>query len=98
MTLRHLLQDLDEKPNLDLGGLLQQGIQGRGSLSFTQDTEPLLDGTEFILKVLVKRGSCHFFQCSFVLINVRKPLLSGTVQSIFRRILTLGLLIEEDLR
>lgn len=98
MALRHLLQDLDKEADLHLSGLLQQSIQGRSSLGLAQDTEPLLDGTQLIFEILVKRSSCHLFQCSLILINVREPLLSRTVHRIFRVVLALRLLTEEDFR
>jgi hypothetical protein len=96
VTLRHLLEDLDEKANLDLGRLLKQSIQSCSSFRFTQDAKPLLNGAEFILKVLIESSRSHFFQGGLVLIDVGNPLLSRPVEGIVHVSLTLGLLIEEN--
>lgn len=79
MILSHLLEHLDEKANLNLSCLLQEGIQSGGAFSLAQDTEPLLDGTELVLEVLVQSSSSHLFQRRFVLINVGNPLLGNLV-------------------
>lgn len=79
MILAHLLQNLDEEADLDLGRLLQQCIQSGRALGLAQDAEPLLDGAELVLEVLVERGGGHFFQRRLVLVNVGDPLLGNLV-------------------
>lgn len=74
-----MLQDLDEEADLDLGGLLQQGVEGGGALGLAQDAEPLLDGAELVLEVLVERGRGHFLERVLVLVNVGEPLLGGAL-------------------
>lgn len=37
----------------------------------------LLDSAEFFLEINVQRGSCHFFQGSFVILKVLEPLVEG---------------------
>ena len=54
MAFTHLLQDLDEETDLDLSGLLEQGIKRGSALGFAQHSEPLLNSTELILEVLGK--------------------------------------------
>ena len=98
VALRHLLQNLDEKPDLHLRGLLQQSIESGRTLRLAQDAEPLLDSAELILEILIKCSGCHLLQGCLILINICQPLLSGPVQRILRRILTLRLLVEENLR
>lgn len=79
MVLAHLLENLDEEADLDLSGLLQQRIQGSRALGLAEHAEPLLDGAEFILEVLIKRGGSHLFQRRLILVNVRNPLLGDLV-------------------
>lgn len=78
-ALGHLLQDLDEEANLHLGGLLQQGVEGGGALGLAEDAEPLLDGAQLVLEVLVERGRGHFLECVLVLVDVGEPLRGGTL-------------------
>jgi hypothetical protein len=78
-ALGHLLQDLDEEANLHLGRLLQQGVQGGGALGLAQDAEPLLDGAQLVLEVLVERGRGHLLERVLVLIDVGEPLLGGAL-------------------
>lgn len=82
VALSHLLQDLYEESYLDLSGLLKEGIQSSCSLGFAKDFKPLLNCTELILEVLVKGCGGHLLECSFVLIDIRNPLLSNSVGSI----------------
>lgn len=98
MILGHLLQDLDEEPDLHLGRLLQQGIQSGSALGLTQDTEPLLDGAQLILEILIQGGRRHLRQGGLVLVDIIDPLLRGPIQSIVHVPLTLGMLIEKYLR
>lgn len=79
MILAHLLEDLDEETNLDLGGLLQKSIQSSSPLCFAEHPEPLFNGTELVFEVLVERGCGHFFERGLVLINVGDPLLRNLV-------------------
>lgn len=79
MVLAHLLEDLDEEADLDLSGLLQQGVQSGRALSLTQHPKPLLNGAELVLEVLVERGGSHLLQRRLILVNVRNPLLGDLV-------------------
>ena len=78
-VLRHLLQDLNEETDLHLCRLLEQRIQGSCSLRLAQDAEPLLDGAQLVLEVLVERGRSHLLERVLVLVNVGQPLLGGTL-------------------
>ena len=79
MVLAHLLQDLDEEADLDLGSLLEQGIEGSSALGLAQDPKPLFNSTEFVLEVLIEGCSSHLLQRGLVLVNVGDPLLSQLV-------------------
>lgn len=81
MVLAHLLQNLDEKSNLNLCGLLEKGIQSSRSLGFAQHLEPLFDGAEFIFEVLIEGCSSHLFQCCLILIDIGNPLLCKFIGS-----------------
>jgi hypothetical protein len=78
-ALGHLLQNLDEEANLHLGGLLEQSIERRGPLGLAEHAEPLLDGAQLVLEVLVECSRGHFLQCRLVLVDVGEPLLGGTL-------------------
>jgi hypothetical protein len=78
-ALGHLLQDLDEEANLHLGGLLQQGIERGSPLGLAEHAEPLLDGAQLVLEVLVERGRGHLLQCVLVLVDISEPLLGGAL-------------------
>jgi len=82
-ALGHLLQDLDEEANLHLGRLLQQGVQGGGALGLAQDAEPLLDGAQLVLEVLVERGRGHLLERVLVLVDVGEPLLGGALHLVW---------------
>ena len=82
MTVGHLLQHLNEEANLHLGGLLQEGIQRRGALGLAQDLEPLLDGAQLVLEILIQGGGGHLFERGLVLIDVGDPLLCRFVGGI----------------
>ena len=82
MALAHLLQHLNEEAYLYLCSLLQKGVQCCRAFSFAQHLEPLLDGAELVLEVLVEGGCCHLLQRVFVLINICYPLLSQRVGGI----------------
>lgn len=97
MALGHLLQNLDEETDLDLGSLLQQSIQRCSPFRFAEDTEPLFNGTELILEILIQGGSRHLLESRLILIDVCQPLLSRTVDGIIVA-LALVLLIVVDLR
>ena len=75
----HLLENLDEEADLDLGGLLQKSIQSCGALGLAQDAEPLLNCTKLVLEVLVQSSSGHLLQRRLVLVNIRNPLLGNLV-------------------
>lgn len=79
MVLAHLLENLNEEANLDLSGLLQQGVQSGRALSLAQHSKPLLNGAEFVLEVLIKRGGSHLLQRRLILVNIRNPLLGDLV-------------------
>lgn len=79
MVLAHLLEDLDEETDLDLGSLLKQSIKGSCALSFAQDAEPLFNSAEFILEVLIKRSGSHLLESGLILVNVGNPLLRQLV-------------------
>jgi hypothetical protein len=78
-TLGHLLQNLDEEPDLHLGGLLEEGIERGSPLGLAEHAEPLLDGAQLVLEVLVERGRGHLLQGRLVLVYVGQPLLGGTL-------------------
>jgi hypothetical protein len=82
MALTHLLKDLDEETYLHLSGLLQQRVECRRPFGFTKHTKPLLNRTQLILEVLVKRRSGHLLQGGFVLVNVGDPLLCNFILGI----------------
>lgn len=92
MVLTHLLKNLDEEANLDLGCLLQESIQRSGTLSLGQNPEPLLDGAELVLEVLVQGSGSHFLESRLVLVNVGDPLLGRLVLGVRVGTLTLALL------
>jgi hypothetical protein len=75
MILAHLLKDLDEEADLDLSGLLEQGIESSSAFSFAEDPEPLLYSAKLILEVLVEGGSSHLLECCLILIDIGNPLL-----------------------
>lgn len=79
MVLTHLLEDLDEEPNLYLSSLLQKSIESSGALGFAQNPEPLLNSTQLVLEILVKCCRRHFLQCSFILVDVGYPLLRNFI-------------------
>ena len=98
MRLGHLLKDLDEETNLDLGGLLEQRIEGGGSLSLTKHAEPLLDSAQFILELLVQGCGCHFFQSILVRLKIVDPFARRLVESLGFGVLLCDLRrIQEDL-
>lgn len=66
--MSHLLQNRDEESDLHLSRLLQKAVKSGCALSFGKDTEPLLDGTQFILEISIERGSSHLFQSCFVIL------------------------------
>ena len=80
MRSSHLLQDLNEESNLDLGCLLEERIECGGSLRFAQNEEPLLDSLKFIFKVLVQSGRCHLLEGIFVGLEVVDPLAGSLVE------------------
>ena len=92
MGLGHLLKNLDEEANLNLGRLLQECVKRCGPLGLAQDAEPLLDCTEFILEILIQGGRGHLLQGILVRLEVVDPLLCGLVEG-----LGLGVLVG-DLR
>jgi hypothetical protein len=82
-ALGHLLQDLDEEANLHLGSLLQQGIERGSPLGLAEHAEPLLDGAQLVLEVLVECCRGHFFERGLVLVDVGEPLLGGALHLVW---------------
>lgn len=82
-TLGHLLEHLNEEPDLNLSSLLEQRIQSGSSLGLTQDAKPLFDGAQLVLEVLVEGGCGHLFQRGLILIDVGKPLLGGALHLVW---------------
>lgn len=76
MVLSHLLENLDEETDLDLSCLLQKSVESSSTLSFTQNSEPLLDSAQLILEILIECSSSHLLQRGLILIDIRNPLLS----------------------
>jgi len=79
MILSHLLENLDEEADLDLSCLLKKSIKSSSTLSLTQNPEPLLDGAQLVLKILVESSSGHLLQRGLILIDIRNPLLGYLV-------------------
>jgi hypothetical protein len=77
-VLGHLLQDLDEEPDLHLSRLLEQSVECRSPFGLAEHAEPLLDGAQLVLEVLVESGRGHLLQCRLVLVDIGEPLLGGT--------------------
>jgi len=75
MVLAHLLQNLDEEPDLHLCSLLKERIQRRSALGLAQHPKPLLDGAKLVLKVLIKSRGSHFLKRSLILVDFSNPLL-----------------------
>jgi len=99
MILSHLLENLNEEADLNLGCLLEESIQSSRSFSLAQNSEPLFDGAQLVLEILVEGCSSHLLQRSFILVNVGDPLLSNLVRSIiFSRTLSLALLSAVEIR
>ena len=82
MALGHLLQDLDEEADLHLCRLLQESVQRRGPLRLAQHTEPLLNGAQFVLKVLIQSSRGHVLERRLILLDIRHPLLGHLFSSL----------------
>jgi len=82
VTLGHLLQDLNEETDLNLGRLLKKSVQSSCTFGFAQNAEPLFNSTQFIFEVLVQCSSSHLLQGCLILIDIRNPLLSSSVHCI----------------
>jgi len=82
MGLGHLLKNRDEESNLNLSRLLQESVQGSGPLRFAQHTEPLLDGAELVLELLIQCSRSHLLQRILVRLQIVDPLAGRLVEGL----------------